>query len=595
MMEVRDGGRGGDGLDVGGAGGGGEDGDGRGGGGGCVSRGRIAGGGRRAVAGATSNMPVNGRLSGSVSSLLHLSSSACSQVSPVQPSGIADNCNHKSASVQERCYGGADDGGDCERCSGTTSGSLGRERELKDGLDVSDISGGSSSSGRGAMVLSKGRFCRVETADGQIEEIELEIALLMSPNLYRQVACYNNAPASKFPPIVLPKQVTPDALKLIMEYCRFHQAPGRSDKERKIYDEKFIRTLDTKKLCEMASAADSLKMSPLVELTCQALAKMIEGKTPEEVREIFHLPDDLTEEEKLEPMKNAMGDPRIRLLNRLYARKRKELHEKRNTDVKGSPSPQQQHDTTDHRSVDDLLSFIDGEGSVSSKTKKGPRRRKKRNKDHRSHDTGNGLLGHSEEDDDLGSNVHLPSVKGAAGNHRLQLSNQRRQEPSFSSLRCSPQGHGDRLAIATLQGSRSDLNLFGNCQNSARSASLHRTITGTRASGKSQSLLGARVDQQADWQDLLRVRQHRGNGVSPMPCRPLHPVNGGHNNNCKQLGRDLTDTEAVARMLNDEGDFDEDDGLDPVLREQIDKEVEDFAKRLNVGQRWSLRAKPESK
>jgi len=34
-------------------------------------------------------------------------------------------------------------------------------------------------------------------------------------------------------------------------------------------------------------------------------------------------PDDLTEEEKLEPVKNLINDPRIRLLNRLYAKKRK--------------------------------------------------------------------------------------------------------------------------------------------------------------------------------------------------------------------------------------------------------------------------------
>lgn len=36
----------------------------------------------------------------------------------------------------------------------------------------------------------------------------------------------------------------------------------------------------------------------------------------------------LLQEEKLEPLKNITDDPRIRLLNRLYARKRKELKEK---------------------------------------------------------------------------------------------------------------------------------------------------------------------------------------------------------------------------------------------------------------------------
>lgn len=116
--------------------------------------------------------------------------------------------------------------------------------------------------------------------------------------------------------------------------------------------------MDIKRLCELTSAADSLELKPLVDLTSRALARMIEGKTPEEIRDIFHLPDDLTEvscayklivfsvflrlcniccnvdpyksiqEEKLEPLKNTMDDPRIRLLNRLYARKRKELKER---------------------------------------------------------------------------------------------------------------------------------------------------------------------------------------------------------------------------------------------------------------------------
>ena len=64
--------------------------------------------------------------------------------------------------------------------------------------------------------------------------------------------------------------------------------------ECKSFDEKFIR-MDTQRLCELTSAADSLQLKPLVDLTSRALARIIEGKTPEEIREIFHLPDDLTE------------------------------------------------------------------------------------------------------------------------------------------------------------------------------------------------------------------------------------------------------------------------------------------------------------
>ncbi|KAL8172462.1 hypothetical protein V2J09_024266 [Rumex salicifolius] len=138
--------------------------------------------------------------------------------------------------------------------------------------------------------------------------------------------------------------------------------------------------MDIRRLCELASASDSLHFKPLVELTSRALARMIEGKTAAEIREIFCLPDDLTEEEKLEPVRNLPGDPRIRLLNRLYAKKRKELKEgnklKTVEDV-------DRH--VDDRSVDDLLSFINGGNNDCdtvkiSKTRKKNRRRKEKQK-----------------------------------------------------------------------------------------------------------------------------------------------------------------------------------------------------------------------
>jgi len=104
----------------------------------------------------------------------------------------------------------------------------------------------------------------------------------------------NGTGSSKNHAIVLPERVNPASLSLILDYCRFHQVPGRSIKERKSFDEKFVR-IDTEKLCKLASAALGLQLRPLVDLTCGALARIIGGKTPDEVRDIFHLPDDLTE------------------------------------------------------------------------------------------------------------------------------------------------------------------------------------------------------------------------------------------------------------------------------------------------------------
>ena len=45
----------------------------------------------------------------------------------------------------------------------------------------------------------------------------------------------------------------------------------------------------------------------------------------------------LFQEEKLEPLKNTTDDPRIRLLNRLYAKKRKELKERQKLKVIATP------------------------------------------------------------------------------------------------------------------------------------------------------------------------------------------------------------------------------------------------------------------
>ncbi|KAI9076354.1 hypothetical protein K1719_041669 [Acacia pycnantha] len=218
----------------------------------------------------------------------------------------------------------------------------------------------------------------VQTVDGSLQQVEEEVAMFCP--MICQERLQTGMGSSKNYAISLPQRVNPTIFGLILDYCRFHQAPGHSNKERKTFDEKFIR-MDTKKLCELTSAADSLQLKPLVDLTSRALARIIEGKTPEEIREAFHLPDDLTEEEKLEPLRNMTDDPRIRLLNRLYARKRKELKERQKLKNVGA-----EEERVDDRSVDDLLSFINGvdrdtKGTKTSKNKKKNRRRKDHIKD----------------------------------------------------------------------------------------------------------------------------------------------------------------------------------------------------------------------
>ncbi|KAE7999489.1 hypothetical protein FH972_003912 [Carpinus fangiana] len=269
----------------------------------------------------------------------------------------------------------------------------------------------------------------LQTADGSIQQVEQEVAMFC-PMICHEII-QKGMGSSKNHAISLPQRVNPAMLSLILDYCRFHQVPGRSNKERKSFDERFIR-MDTKRLCELTSAADSLQLKPLVDLTSRALARIIEGKTPEEIREIFHLPDDLTEEEKLEPLKNSTDDPRIRLLNRLYARKRKELKERDKL-----KSVEAEEERVDDRSVDDLLSFINGgngdsKGVKTSKGKKKNRRRKDPQKNasadesvesHEKDSNGLNFVCHRTELDKLrphpGETSKLPDVEDDAFAHKV--------------------------------------------------------------------------------------------------------------------------------------------------------------------------------
>ncbi|XP_058098938.1 SKP1-like protein 1A [Magnolia sinica] len=101
--------------------------------------------------------------------------------------------------------------------------------------------------------------------------------------------------------------VTSKILSKVIEYCKKHveAAAGKnpddrsSDEELKAWDLDFVK-VDQATLFDLILAANYLNIKDLLDLTCQTVADMIKGKTPEEIRRTFNIKNDFTPEEEEE-------------------------------------------------------------------------------------------------------------------------------------------------------------------------------------------------------------------------------------------------------------------------------------------------------
>lgn len=70
----------------------------------------------------------------------------------------------------------------------------------------------------------------LQTSDGSIQQVEQEVAIFC-PFICHEI--HSGMGSSKNYPISLPPRVNPSMLGLILDYCRFHQVLGRSNKVKK--------------------------------------------------------------------------------------------------------------------------------------------------------------------------------------------------------------------------------------------------------------------------------------------------------------------------------------------------------------------------
>jgi len=92
-------------------------------------------------------------------------------------------------------------------------------------------------------------------------------------------------------------------LAKVIEYCTYHMDdPPQDDDSQKSepitgWDTEFVQ-MDQASLFELIQAGNTLDCKPLLDLACKAVAEMIKGKTPEEIRKHFNIKNDFTAEEE---------------------------------------------------------------------------------------------------------------------------------------------------------------------------------------------------------------------------------------------------------------------------------------------------------
>ncbi|KAI4314727.1 hypothetical protein L6164_027606 [Bauhinia variegata] len=141
------------------------------------------------------------------------------------------------------------------------------------------------------------RKITLKSSDGEAFEVDEAVAL-ESQTIKHMIEddCADSG-------IPLPN-VTSKILAKVIEYCKKHVEAASSEEKTseedlKAWDAEFVK-VDQATLFDLILAANYLNIKSLLDLTCQTVADMIKGKTPEEIRKTFNIKNDFTPEEEEE-------------------------------------------------------------------------------------------------------------------------------------------------------------------------------------------------------------------------------------------------------------------------------------------------------
>ena len=140
------------------------------------------------------------------------------------------------------------------------------------------------------------------SSDNQKIEIDTESA--QKSNLLKGlISDYN----SNQDPIQLP-DIKYDILKKVVDYLTYYKgktplhdalpiSSGNLNEVIDDWDVKFINSIDLDSVFDLINAANYMDIQPLIDLSCAKIASLMKGKSAQEIRTMFNIECDLTEEE----------------------------------------------------------------------------------------------------------------------------------------------------------------------------------------------------------------------------------------------------------------------------------------------------------
>jgi S-phase kinase-associated protein 1 len=140
--------------------------------------------------------------------------------------------------------------------------------------------------------MSSSRKIDLKSSDGEIFEIDEAVAMESQTLKLMIEDCADNTS-------ITAHNVTSNILAKVVEYLKKHVEIAGSETCLKAWDAEFIK-IDQHTLIALIEAANYLNIPSLLDLTCKAVADMMTGKTPEEIRNTFHIVNDYLPEEEAE-------------------------------------------------------------------------------------------------------------------------------------------------------------------------------------------------------------------------------------------------------------------------------------------------------